>query len=144
MTIEMKKVWFVDGQIVEQHIPESDIYKRHWNIDACKEYVKQLRDKTRANTAEHAAEAIEFLLTECDALMALAQPCPTCEALARTVMLDQTSHDTTPPQRKPLTDEEIEKCYETTGHYQTLRPQDRFAVFALARALEAKLKEKNT
>ena len=44
---------------------------------------------------------------------------------------------TTPPQRKPLTDEEIEKCYETTGHYQTLRPQDRFAVFALARAIEA-------
>jgi hypothetical protein len=27
------------------------------------------------------------------------KPCPTCEALARTVMLDQTSHDTTPPQR---------------------------------------------
>ena len=97
MTIEMKKVWFVDGQIIEQEIPESDIYKRHWNIDACKEYVKQLRDKTRANTAEHAAEAIEFLLTECDALMALAQPCPTCEALARTVMLDQTSHDNFKP-----------------------------------------------
>lgn len=35
------------------------------------------------------------------------EPCPTCEALARTVMLDQTSHDTTPPQRKPLTDDEI-------------------------------------
>ena len=31
------------------------------------------------------------------------KPCPTCEALARTVMLDQTSHDTTPPQRtKPI------------------------------------------
>ena len=44
---------------------------------------------------------------------------------------------TTPPQRKPLTDEEIQKCYETTGHYQTLRPQDRFAVLALARAIEA-------
>jgi hypothetical protein len=27
------------------------------------------------------------------------KPCQTCEALARTVMLDQTSHDTTPPQR---------------------------------------------
>jgi hypothetical protein len=27
------------------------------------------------------------------------KPCPTCEALARTVMLDQTSHDTNPPQR---------------------------------------------
>ena len=34
------------------------------------------------------------------------KPCPTCEALARTVMLDQTSHDTTPPQRKPLTHEQ--------------------------------------
>ena len=33
------------------------------------------------------------------------KPCTTCEALARTVMLDQTSHDTNPPQRKPLTDE---------------------------------------
>jgi hypothetical protein len=31
-------------------------------------------------------------------------PCTTCEALARTVMLDQTSHDT---QRKPLTDKQI-------------------------------------
>ena len=53
---------------------------------------------------------------------------------------------TTPPQRKPLTDEESQKCYETTGHYQTLRPQDRFAVFALARAIEAAhgIKEKNT
>ena len=42
-----------------------------------------------------------------------------------------------------LTDEDIEQGYETTGHYQTLRPQDRFAVFALARAIEVKLKEKN-
>jgi len=32
-------------------------------------------------------------------------PCPTCEALARTVMLDQTSHDA---RRKPLTPLEIE------------------------------------
>ena len=30
-------------------------------------------------------------------------PCPTCEALARTVMLDQTSHDA---HRKPLTHEQ--------------------------------------
>ena len=48
-----------------------------------------------------------------------------------------------PPQRKPLTDEEIQMCYETTGYCQTLRPQDKFAVFALARAIEAKVKEKN-
>ena len=42
-----------------------------------------------------------------------------------------------PPHREPLTDEQIAKCYEMSGHYQTLRPQDRFAVFALARAIEA-------
>jgi hypothetical protein len=34
------------------------------------------------------------------ALYTTPPPCPTCEALARTVMLDQTSHDA---QRKPLT-----------------------------------------
>jgi len=43
-------------------------------------------------------------------------PCPTCEALARTVMLDQTSHDTTPQQRPwvGLTDDEIK---EIVGPY---------------------------
>jgi hypothetical protein len=53
---------------------------------------------------------------------------------------------TAPPQRTwvGLTDKEIDQGYETTGHYQTLRPQDKFAVYALARAIEAKLKEKNT
>ena len=35
--------------------------------------------------------------TQVQEILALAQPCQTCEALARTVMLDQTSHDTTPP-----------------------------------------------
>jgi len=35
--------------------------------------------------------------TQVQEMLALAQPCSTCEALARTVMLDQTSHDTTPP-----------------------------------------------
>ena len=38
--------------------------------------------------------------TQVQEMLALAQPCPTCEALARTVMLDQTSHDTTAPQIK--------------------------------------------
>jgi hypothetical protein len=50
------------------------------------------------------------------------------------------------PQREwvGLTDDEIQQSYETSGHYQTLRPQDSFAVYALARAIEAKLKEKNS
>jgi hypothetical protein len=43
-----------------------------------------------------------------------------------------------------LTDEEIITAYQTSGHKQSIRPQDVFAVAALARAIEAKLKEKNT
>lgn len=62
MTTHMTKTWFVDGQIIEQEIPESEIYLPTWSIESCKAYAKQLRDKTRANTAKHAAEAIEFLL----------------------------------------------------------------------------------
>ena len=52
---------------------------------------------------------------------------------------------THPPQHTwvDLTDDDIEHAYETTGHYQKLRPQDKFAVYALARAIAAKLKEKN-
>ena len=42
-----------------------------------------------------------------------------------------------------LTDEEIQQSYETIGHYQTLRPQDSFAVYALAKAIEQVLKDKN-
>jgi hypothetical protein len=66
-------------------------------------------------------------------------PCQTCEALARTVMMDQTAHDTTPPAaQRPwvgLTDEEIDKTYETQV-WEARR--------SYARAIEAKLKEKNT
>jgi len=67
--------------------------------------------------------------------------CPTCEALARTVMLDQTSHDT---QRKPLTNGEIYTAYVEAAN-QTLRPQDERIAFAFARAIEAAhgIKEKN-
>lgn len=43
-------------------------------------------------------------------------PCQTCEALARTVMLDQTSHDATPIERKPLTDKQI-LADETLRYY---------------------------
>ena len=33
-----------------------------WSVEECESYAKQLRNKTRANTAEHAAQAIEYLL----------------------------------------------------------------------------------
>jgi hypothetical protein len=36
---------------------------KSWSIEECESYAKQLRDISRANTAEHAAQAIEFLLS---------------------------------------------------------------------------------
>ena len=58
-------------------------------------------------------------------------PCQTCEALARTVMMDQTSHDTPQREWQGLTNEEIHSIpMLNKRHY--------------ARAMEAKLKEKNT
>ena len=57
-------------------------------------------------------------------------------------------HTCTPPASQRtwvgLTDEDIITAYETSGHKQAIRPQDVFAVASLARAIEAKLKEKNT
>ena len=61
------------------------------------------------------------------------KPCPTCEALARTVMLDQTSHDTTPPQRTWVgLDEEDDIDWEEGGSLRDL-----------VKAVEAKLRSKN-
>ncbi len=59
----MTKTWFADGQIIEETIPEETIYEPTWGIEYCKSYAEQLRDKTRANRAEHAAECIEYLLS---------------------------------------------------------------------------------
>ena len=83
------------------------------------------------NEREHAA------VREIKRLRETLSPCPTCEALARTVMLDQTSHDTTPPQRTwvGLTDEEfLEACrLAKQGNY-----------LAAFQRIQALLKEKNT
>jgi bacterioferritin-associated ferredoxin len=70
--------------------------------------------------------------TQVQEMLALAQPCPTCEALARTVMLDQTSHDT---KRRwvGLTPEEVKEISFANRPY----------VVDMVVALEARLKEKN-
>lgn len=60
-------------------------------------------------------------------------PCPTCEALARTVMLDQTSHDTK-RQWQGLTAEERKEICRSDPY----RPTE------MLKLAEAKLKEKNT
>ena len=67
------------------------------------------------------------------ALYRESKPCPTCEALARTVMLDQTSHDTKRPW-VGLTDEDRAEI-AAQGHQRWKE---------YAQAIEDKLKEKNT
>jgi len=75
--------------------------------------------------------------TQVQEMLALAQPCPTCEALARTVMLDQTSHDT---QRQwvGLTDEEIKEIIGPWGD-TPIKGYTR----KLFDQIEAKLRQKN-
>ena len=63
--------------------------------------------------------------------------CPTCEALARTVMLDQTSHDTTPFEWQGLTDDDVHELTKDVIAFKS-------DVVKFIREAEAKLKEKNT
>jgi len=72
------------------------------------------------------------------ALYPAPQPCPTCESLARTVMLDQTSHDTKRPW-VGLTDNEIKEIIGPWGD-TPIKGYTR----KLFDQIEAKLKEKNT
>ena len=69
-------------------------------------------DVTVTEAAQTVLEALQTLLEQPEQEP---QPCPTCEALARTVMMDQTSHDTAPPQRKPLTDADIKLVMNGRG-----------------------------
>jgi hypothetical protein len=68
-----------------------------------------------------------------------AQPCQTCEALARTVMMDQTAHDTTPPaaQRQPLTDKQIGKILDDPNIAEAHQGNWLVLPYAFARAIEA-------
>jgi predicted secreted Zn-dependent protease len=84
------------------------------------------------NIYSFTAEALEKLI----AAIQSEHKCPTCEALARTVMMDQTAHDThTAAQRQwtGLTDDDIEQEF---GFIDELL---RDCVYRT----EAKLKEKN-
>ncbi len=86
------------------------------------------------NIYSFTAEALEKLI----AAIQSEHKCQTCEALARTVMMDQTSHDThTAAQRQwvGLKDEDWQEIADKT---------DRIIWPEVRQAIEAKLKEKNT
>lgn len=94
-----------------------------WSIEECEAYAKQLKDKTRANTAEHAAQAIEYLLG----------------LVRREEAYKHAGHPLPEREWVGLTDEEIETIWRKVeaGDFHD-------CVLPFAEKLEAKLKEKNT
>ena len=88
-------------------------------------------------------------------------PCQTCEALARTVMMDQVSYDIPPRHREPPT-QDLSAPLTVNGvpmypqrEWQGLTDEEMFSLwvkcpaetedrFAFARAIEQALKDKNT
>ena len=70
------------------------------------------------------------------------KPCQTCEALARTVMLDQTSHDTSPPAQRTWVGLTLEEIDTEWGLFMSGQGSGYIPDFV--HAIETKLKEKNT
>jgi hypothetical protein len=104
-------------------------YKRMFNA-ACSA-LGSIGDSLGVDPEEGGAEPILAAIAEL-------KSCATCEALARTVMLDQTSHDTSQPaQRKPLTPEQIEPIAIDVLGYGALRGQDMELFTQSVRAIEA-------
>ncbi len=77
-------------------------------------------------TAKAAARGGKVETVKLRDLRLVTEPCRTCVSLAQAVMSDQTSHDTSPPQRQPLTDDEIVNLRNEHRHW-----------YAFARAIEA-------
>jgi len=91
-----------------------EIYEIYTTPD--QEPVAWLHTKIEGVAVPHRPADLDKHPDRWEALYKTPPSCPTCKALSRTVMLDQTSHDTTPPQRKPLTDKQI-LADETLRYY---------------------------
>jgi hypothetical protein len=120
MTTHITKTWFDGEKVVTQEIPESEVYKQEpaaW------------MDEFGNVFPLGAQRGPKYLNEPMTPLYTTPQPCPTCEALARTVMMDQTAHDT---QRQPLTGEGIEALWNAVPN-QALY----MAIKVFARAIEA-------
>ena len=110
-------------------------------IEQAQEPVAWMHNLIEGNAITHRPADIDRHPERWTALYTAPPPCPTCEALARSVMMDQTSHDMAPRQWQGLTDEERGITAAETWGSVLIAPQ---SYQAFARAIEAKLKEKNT
>jgi hypothetical protein len=120
-----------------------------WRFDQAKYRENDLRGRQWAfNVFSQSKPYMDEMVRNVTPLYKDPTPCQTCEALARTVMMDQTSHDTAPPQREwqGLTDEEILADDVLRYHFGLnggAGPVSKKGKAVIA-AIEAKLKEKNT
>jgi hypothetical protein len=133
MTTRITKTWFDGGKVVTKEIPESEVYKQEPRCAVIVEvFGKDWRlDYMSLPVGKHRLYTQEYVYTTPPA----AQPCPTCEALARTVMMDQTAHDT---QRQPLTDEAIWRQYQALWPFHPAEePRLAADLVKFARAIEA-------
>ena len=114
MTTHITKTWFDGGKVVTQEIHESEVYKQEpvaWQYrDAKDDGTWSAWLGCDKRLAESTWREVRPLYTTPPA----AQPCPTCEALARTVMMDQTAHDT---QRQPQAWIAVDECMPEPGAY---------------------------
>ena len=101
----------LDGmkEMLEQH-EKSITFLRQAIAEAEKqEPVAWMHNHIKGNVIAHRPVTLDRHPEHWTALYPEPKPCPTCEALARTVMLDQTSHDA-PPQRQPQQSDFEEYC----------------------------------
>jgi hypothetical protein len=121
-----------------------------WSIEECEAYAKQLRDGTRANRAEDAAQAIEYLLSLVNREN-YEQPVVAAKTwfdgekvvtqyLTAKDIYKPEPDDTAPPERKWVGLTEAERV--DIIDIEIPAPNDDH--WALAQSIEAALKEKNT
>ena len=127
-----------------------------WDIERCRAYAEQLRDKTRANTAEHAAQAIEWLLAQLASHQIIGKKrewvgltdeeyLSKAYRLANELKCHLAIAPATQPAQTPwvgLADAEVFELFRHEGTADSdINP---LKLLADARRIEAKLKEKNT
>ncbi len=99
---QISKVWWDGDKLMAKPIPLESIYKEP-EQPSQQEPVAWKHKRIEGVAVTHRPSDIDRHPDRWTPLYKGPSPCPTCEALARTVMLDQTSHDN---QRKP-TDEMV-------------------------------------
>jgi len=99
--------------------------------------------KVLADDHEKAITAIKAALEAKDEpLQSVWNTLPSNKDVEDAMRMKRLQQLSTPPQRKPLTEKEL-NVLGTQWHFNLLKAKDKADLFAFARAIEAKLKEKN-